>query len=122
MDVSPEVITDGQQMCEKMIHIANPQSTREMEIKTKRPYFLTSMRKIPLLLSRYSRVRLFRDPMDCSPPGPPVHGIFQAGVLEWVAISFSTERYYQEKKKKAKNNKGWGRWGEIGTLLQFVRL
>ena len=107
MDVSPEVITDGQQMCEKMIHIANPQSTREMEIKTKRPYFLTSIRKIPLLLSRFSRVRLGRDPMDCSPPGPTVHVIFQAGVLEWVAISFSTERYYQEKKKKAKNNKCW---------------
>ena len=27
--------------------------------------------------------------MDCSPPGFPVHGIFQARVLEWVAISFS---------------------------------
>ena len=28
-------------------------------------------------------------PIDCSPPGSSVHGIFQAGVLEWVAISFS---------------------------------
>ena len=27
------------------------------------------------------------DPMDCSPPGSSVHGIFQARVLEWVAIS-----------------------------------
>ena len=27
-----------------------------------------------------------RDPMDCSPPGPSVHGIFQARVLEWGAI------------------------------------
>ena len=26
--------------------------------------------------------------MDCSPPGPSVHGIFQARVLEWVAIAF----------------------------------
>ena len=26
-----------------------------------------------------------RDPMDCSPPGPSVHGIFQARVLKWVA-------------------------------------
>jgi len=25
--------------------------------------------------------------MDCSPPGSSVHGIFQAGVLEWVAIA-----------------------------------
>ena len=29
------------------------------------------------------------DPMDCSPPGFSVHGIFQARILEWVAISYS---------------------------------
>ena len=29
------------------------------------------------------------DPMDCSLPGSSVHGIFQAGVLEWGAIVFS---------------------------------
>ena len=29
------------------------------------------------------------DPIDGSPPGSSVHGIFQARVLEWVAISFS---------------------------------
>ena len=29
------------------------------------------------------------DPMDCSPPGSSVHGIFQARVLEWGAIAFS---------------------------------
>ena len=29
-------------------------------------------------------------PMDCSPPGSSVHGIFQARVLEWGAIAFST--------------------------------
>ena len=29
------------------------------------------------------------DPMDCSPPGPSVHGISQARVLEWGAIAFS---------------------------------
>ena len=29
------------------------------------------------------------DPMDCSLPGFSVHGIFQAKVLEWVAIAFS---------------------------------
>ena len=28
------------------------------------------------------------DPMDCSPPGSSVHGIFQARVLEWGAIAF----------------------------------
>ena len=29
------------------------------------------------------------NPMDCSPPGSSVHGIFQARILEWIAISFS---------------------------------
>ena len=29
------------------------------------------------------------DPMDCSLPGSSIHGIFQARVLEWVAIAFS---------------------------------
>ena len=29
------------------------------------------------------------DPMDCSPPGSSVRGIFQARILEWVATSFS---------------------------------
>ena len=28
--------------------------------------------------------------MDCSLPGSSIHGIFQARVLEWVAIAFST--------------------------------
>ena len=34
------------------------------------------------------------NPMDCSLPGSSVHGIFQAGVLEWVAIAFSDEVLY----------------------------
>ena len=29
------------------------------------------------------------NPMDCSLPGSPIHGIFQARVLEWGAIAFS---------------------------------
>ena len=30
------------------------------------------------------------DPMDCSPPGSSIYGIFQARVLEWGAIAFSS--------------------------------
>ena len=45
---------------------------------------LEEFKKVKLL----SRVRLC-DPMDCSLPGSSIHGIFQARVLEWVAISFS---------------------------------
>ena len=29
------------------------------------------------------------DPMDCSPPSSSAHGILQARILEWVAMSFS---------------------------------
>ena len=34
------------------------------------------------------------DPMDCSLPGSSIHGIFQARVLEWGAIAFSTVSLY----------------------------
>ena len=34
------------------------------------------------------------DPMDCSLPGFSIHGIFQARVLEWVAIAFSDSQPY----------------------------
>ena len=33
------------------------------------------------------------DPMDCSLPGPSVHGIFQARLLEWGAIALSTKQH-----------------------------
>ena len=38
------------------------------------------------------------DPMDCSPTGSSVHGIFQARVLEWGAIAFSGFHLYMELK------------------------
>ena len=34
------------------------------------------------------------DPSDCSPPGSFVHGISQARVLEWVAISYSRGSFW----------------------------
>ena len=37
----------------------------------------------------HSKCPTLRDPMDYSLPGSSVHGIFQARVLEWVAIAFS---------------------------------
>ena len=43
------------------------------------------------------------DPMDCSPPGFSVHGIFQARVLEWGAIAFSAMYIYNYVKKKKKD-------------------
>ena len=35
-----------------------------------------------------------RDPMDCSLPASSIHGIFQARVLEWGAIAFSSVRLH----------------------------
>ena len=40
-------------------------------------------------VSSFSGIWLFCNPLDCSPPGSSVHGILQARILEWVAISFS---------------------------------
>ena len=44
------------------------------------------------------------DPMDCSPPGSFIHGIFQARVLEWVAIAFSDALYYVTQNVNNNNN------------------
>ena len=38
-----------------------------------------------------SRVRLLAIPWTAAPPGSSAHGIFQARVLEWVAVAFSRE-------------------------------
>ena len=40
------------------------------------------------------------DPVACSLPGSSVHGIYQAIVLGWIAISFSREEYTEELYKK----------------------
>ena len=37
---------------------------------------------------------ILSDPMDCSLPGSSVHEIFQARVLEWGAIAFSSVSFY----------------------------
>ena len=36
------------------------------------------------------------DPMDHGPPGSSAHGILQARILEWVAISFSSGKVWSE--------------------------
>ena len=47
----------------------------------------------------------FSDAMDCSPPGSSVHGIYQARVLEWDAIAFSSISTLLKVKKKNKKTK-----------------
>ena len=50
---------------------------------------LLQVRKVKV--KSFSPVRLFATPVDCSPPGFSIHGILQARILEWVAISFSRD-------------------------------
>ena len=50
------------------------------------------------------------DPMDCSPPGSSIHGIFQARVLEWGAIAFS-----------APCNEWTGKHFQCGRVLTMFR-
>ena len=42
------------------------------------------------VLSRFPSGPTLCHPMDHGPPSCSVHGILQAGILEWVAISFSS--------------------------------
>ena len=46
------------------------------------------------------------DPMDCSPPGSSVHGIFQARVLEWGAIAFSILHVRDEQSREHSKSPG----------------
>ena len=52
-------------------------------------YFLLQCMKVKSESEVAQSCPTLRDPMDCSLPGSSVHGIFQARVLEWVAIAFS---------------------------------
>ena len=51
-------------------------------------HFLLQYRKVKSESEVAQSCLTLRDPTDCSPPGSSVHGIFQAGVLEWGAIAF----------------------------------
>ena len=46
------------------------------------------------------------DSMDHGPPGSSVHGILQARILEWVAISFSSDKV-------------WSEWSEVTQLCRL---
>ena len=52
-------------------------------------HFLLQCRKVKSESEVVQSCPTLCNPMDCSPPGSSVHGIFQARVLEWGAITFS---------------------------------
>ena len=62
--------------------------------------------------------------MDCSPPGSSAHGIFQARILEWVAISFSRESSQPRDQTRISNISCIGRqilyhWCHVGSPVQI---
>ena len=59
-----------------------------LQIEDQEPVIMESSVNVWKVLSR-SVVSNSLRPQDCSPPASFVHGILEAGILEWVAISFS---------------------------------
>ena len=57
------------------------------------------------------------DPIDCSLPGSSVHGIFQARVLEWVAIAFSA--YKETTHFSSDGGRSEIQTGHLGPQIQF---
>ena len=64
-------------------------------------WWFLELKKVPFpcyvnILSLHGAAKLLQlcpilcNPMDCSPSGSSVHGMLQARILEWVAISFSS--------------------------------
>ena len=54
------------------------------------------------------------DPVDCSPPGPSIRGIFQAGGLEWGAIAYFCFIDYAKAFDCVDHNKMWKILKETG--------
>ena len=57
------------------------------------------------------------DPMDCSPPGSPVHGIFQARVPEWGAIAFSDHQLSGHELEQTLGDSWRRQWHPTPVLL-----
>ena len=73
------------------------------------------------------------DPMDCSLPGSSIHGIFQARVLEWIAISHANKVIFKILQAKlqqyvnhelpdiqAQFKKGRGNRNQIANICQII--
>ena len=46
------------------------------------------------VLSHFTHIWLFCDPMNCSQPGSSVHGLSQIRILEWIALPSSRESFW----------------------------
>ena len=63
-------------------------------------HFLLQCRKVKSESEVAQSRPTLSDPMDCSPPGSSIHGLFQARVLEWGAIAFSDFTIVKRKGEK----------------------
>ena len=70
------------------------------------------------------------DPMACSLPGSSVHGSFQARVMEWGAIAFSSAGgggewlsscYTEDRKAQCSDNSAFDRWKFPGASNPYCR-
>ena len=90
-----------------------PGSPRPWDSPGKNPgvgcHFLLQCMKVKSESEDTQSCLTLRDPMECSPPGSSIHGIFQARVLEWGAIAFS------ERTTLVLNY--WGQWQGGGRGL-----
>ena len=68
----------------------------QSEVKSERKIQITYRKKVKVTQS----CPTLCDPIDGSPPGSSIHGIFQAKVLEWGAIAFSNNGILLNHKKE----------------------
>ena len=61
----------------------------EVSQKEKHQYSVLTHAAAATAAKSFQSCPTLSDPMDCSLPGSPIHGIVQARVLEWVAIASS---------------------------------
>ena len=62
---------------------------------------ILEVKKVKVLVSQSCPIH--GDVLDCSPPGPSVHGILQARILEWVPI-FISRGSFQARDLRGKSN------------------
>ena len=58
-------------------------------LRVENTHLMSPQNKLTCMLSHFSHVRLFVTPVDYNLPVFSAHGLFQARILEWVAMSFS---------------------------------
>ena len=82
------------------LHVCNA-TERLAGVKTASCLLISLIRNIleVVCVCEIGHVQLLCNPMDCHPQGSSIHGISQARILEWGAISFSREIFMTQGSK-----------------------